>query len=68
MESLNLSIQGMHCGGCAAKVTAALKAVPGVAFEEVSVGSASVRFDPKQTSDDVLIAAVNNLGFKATRA
>ena len=66
MESLSLSIQGMHCGGCAAKVSAALKSVPGTTVEAVAVGSARVLFDPKKTTRSALIAAVNNLGFRAT--
>ena len=68
METLSLSIQGMSCGGCASKVSAALKSIPGTTVEAVAVGSARVLFDPKKTTDSVLIAAVNNLGFQAARA
>ena len=68
METLSLSIQGMHCGGCASKVSAALKSIPGTTVEAVTVGSARVLFDPKRTTDNVLIAAVNNLGFQAAKA
>lgn len=68
METVNLSIQGMHCGGCAAKVSNALKALPGTKVEEVAVGSARVLIDPQKTSAAALISAVNNLGFKATAA
>ena len=66
MEIVNLSIQGMHCGGCAAKVSTALKSIPGVSVEAVAVGSARVSFDPQKTSTSALIGAVNNLGFRAT--
>jgi copper chaperone CopZ len=66
METVNLSIQGMHCGGCASKVSTALKSVPGTKIEEVSVGRARVSFDPQKTSAEAIIVAVNNLGFKAT--
>ena len=65
MESVTLSIKGMHCGGCAAKVLNALKAVPGTKVEEVAIGSARVSIDPQQTSAAALIVAVDNLGFKA---
>ena len=68
METLSMSIRGMSCGGCAAKVSAALKSIPGTTVEQVAVGSARVLFDPKKTTDRVLIAAVNNLGFKAAKA
>lgn len=68
METLRLSIQGMSCGGCVGKVTTALKSVPGTTVETVAVGSARFKFDPKKTTESVLIAAVNNLGFKAAKA
>ena len=68
METVNLSIKGMHCGGCAAKVSTALKSVPGAKVEEVAVGSARVSYDSQKTSVAALIVAVDNLGFKATTA
>jgi copper chaperone CopZ len=68
METLSLSIRGMSCGGCGGKVTAALKSVAGSTVEEVAVGSARVQFDPKQTTESALIAAVNHTGFKAAKA
>jgi len=68
METVNLSIQGMHCGGCAAKVSSALKSISGTKVEEVAVGTARVSFDPKMTSAAALIGAVNNLGYKAAAA
>ena len=58
----------MSCGGCVGKVSAALKSISGTSVEEVTVGSARMQFDPKKTTDGVLIAAVNNLGFQATKA
>ena len=66
METINLSIKGMSCGGCAAKVSNALKALPGTTVEAVAVGSARVSFDPKVTSAASLLSAIHNLGFQAT--
>ena len=68
METVTLSIKGMHCGGCAAKVSTALKSLTGTKVEEVVVGSARVSIDPQKTSAAALIVAVDNLGFKATMA
>ena len=68
METVKMSIKGMHCGGCATKVSTALKAVPGATVEEVAVGSARVSFDPHKTSASALVLAVDNLGFEATMA
>lgn len=66
METVTLSIEGMHCGGCAARVSTALKAVPGTTVEQVAVGSARVSIDPQKTSATALVTAVNGLGFRAT--
>ena len=68
METLSLSIQGMSCGGCVGKVTAALKSVHGTTVEAVAVGPARVQFDPKKTTESALITAVNTLGFQAAKA
>jgi copper chaperone len=68
METIKLLIEGMHCGGCAAKVSTALKSLPGTQVEEVAVGSARVSFDPRKTTAAALIGVVNHFGFKATAA
>ena len=68
METVKLAIEGMHCGGCAARVSTALKSLPGTTVEEVAVGSARVSFDPQKISATALLGAVNKLGFKATKA
>jgi len=66
METINLTIQGMSCGGCAAKVSNALKSLPGAKVKAVAVGSARISFDPKLTSTAAMVDAVNHLGFQAT--
>ena len=68
METVNLSIQGMHCGGCTAKVSTALQSVSGAEVEEVVVGKARVSFDPAKTSAAALIRVVNHLGYNAATA
>jgi copper chaperone CopZ len=62
-EALTLSIEGMHCGGCVGRVTAALQRVKGVEVGSVEVGSAQMTFDPEQASAREIAAAVNHLGF-----
>ena len=68
METVNLSIQGMHCGGCAAKVSTALTSIAGATVEEVVVGTARVSIDPTKTSAAALISAAHKLGYKAAAA
>jgi copper chaperone len=65
MESIKLSIEGMHCGACVRRVTNALTEVQGVRVDSVEVGSASVGFDPAAVVPGPIAAAVDKIGFKA---
>lgn len=64
-NTLNLAIEGMHCGACVNRVTAALQSVPGVTVSSVEVGSAKVAFDIAKATAQDLIAAVDRIGFQA---
>jgi copper chaperone len=64
-DTLTLSIEGMHCGGCVGRVTAALQGIKGVELDSVEVGSAHVTFDPDQVSTEDIVAAVSRIGFSA---
>ncbi len=66
-QSLQLSIQGMTCDGCAAHVKQALEAVSGVTAVSVSYpdASASLVFDDSLRTED-LIAAVAKAGYSAS--
>ena len=64
-EMLELSIEGMHCGACVRRVTNALQTVSGVQVNSVEVGSAKLEFDPKETTQEQIAAAVNGIGFTA---
>jgi copper chaperone len=62
-QELNVKISGMHCGACVNRVTQALKKVPGVAVEDVQVGSAKVSYEPDQAGTDQIRAAIEKIGF-----
>ena len=64
-NTLTLSIEGMHCGGCVRRVTAALEGVKGVEVGSVGVGSANMTFDPNRVSAEEIAAAVDRIGFSA---
>jgi copper chaperone CopZ len=64
-DKLTLSIEGMHCGGCIRRVTAALEGVKGVKLGSVEVGAAQLNFDPEQTSASRIVDALNHIGFSA---
>ena len=63
MKTVEIQIDGMHCGGCVKRVEEALKKVPGVKAEKVEVGSARVSVDG--TMSEIVIAALERLGFDA---
>ena len=62
METLDLTIENMHCGACVRRVTQTLNALPGTHAEEVRVGAARVRTeaDPKQIEE-----SLRNAGYPA---
>ena len=62
MKEFTLQIEGMSCGGCVRRVTAALEAKD-VAVERVDVGTARGSFDEGAVDLDEVVAAVNALGF-----
>ena len=64
-EAVALSIEGMHCGACVRRVTAALEKMEGVQVNSVEVGSANVTFNPEQVTVEKIAGAVNKIGFEA---
>ena len=69
MSELKMSIAGMHCGNCKAKVERALKAVPGsyAVAVDLEKGEAEVDFDGK-TPPEKFFEAVRSLGYTAELA
>ena len=65
MQKIMFSIDDMHCGGCVARVTTALKAVPGVTVEKVEIGGAEMNFDPAKASPSSITQALAAAGYKA---
>jgi copper chaperone len=65
METTTLKIEGMSCGHCVTRVTAAISAVPGTEVLGVEVGTAAVRFDPTLTTAATVAAAVTEAGYPA---
>lgn len=65
---LTLTIDGMSCDHCLNAVRWALGRLPGVTVEKVTLGSASVVYDPDKISPDAIIDAVNDEGYTAYAA
>jgi copper chaperone len=65
MQTADLKVTGMTCGGCVGKVTHALTSVAGVTDASVSLsaGEAKVQFDEALTSLSQLNLAVQQAGY-----
>jgi copper chaperone len=68
MQSLHLSITGMSCGHCVARVSKTLSALEGLEVEQVRIGSADLRFDPERQSVDEILDAVRDVGYEPSVA
>jgi len=68
MELLTLTIDGMSCGHCVARVRQTLSAAPGVHVSEVSIGSAAVTYDHAATSPEKIASVVQAAGYHARPA
>lgn len=66
MKSVELTIQGMHCDGCAKTIESVLKSEPGVKAATIShaSGNARVMFDPARIDLAGLVKAVERAGFQ----
>ena len=69
MEHVTFEITGMSCGHCVKAVDKALQQTSGVTVEAVAIGSATVAFDPAQTSAEQIAHAIDDAGYSvvATR-
>lgn len=67
-ETLTLSVKGMHCPKCVARVTEALEAADGVTGACVSLEQENTLVEGRGLDPEALVAAVNDLGFQAALA
>lgn len=69
MERVTMDISGMSCSHCVRSVDGALRELAGVTVEEVSVGHATVSFDPAATTPHRIAQAIEDEGYQvvATR-
>lgn len=70
VKTIEMSIQGMHCDGCARTVEALLKSEPGVKAATISFSSgiARVVFDPAAVDLAALVKAVERAGYRVPEA
>lgn len=65
MKQLSLSIHGMSCDHCVARVRQALERLGGVQVENVDLGSATLTYDPALVSPERIRHAVHDAGYEA---
>lgn len=63
MKRVTLRIEGMSCGHCVSQVAKALNAVDGVRVEQVTIGSATVAFDPGSTGEERIRRVIEDQGY-----
>lgn len=63
MTERTIKIEGMNCNHCVKAVEVELEEL-GVESFDVSIGSASVKYDKTKISDDDINKAVDEAGFK----
>ena len=68
MQSLTIPITGMSCAGCVNSVRNAFSKVPGVTDVQVTVGAATVTYEPKLTNPDALRRTVTEAGYGVAAA
>ena len=65
MDKLHLTIEGMTCEHCLRAVRGRLDKTPGVKVGDVSIGSATLEFDPGQTTVAEIEDAIADEGYTA---
>lgn len=64
LAKTTLRIAGMHCGGCVATLSTALRRIPTVHVERASVGEITLVRDPRAAPYSELRAAVEHAGYR----
>ena len=66
IQTLTLSIKGMSCAACVARVENALRTISGVADAQVNFATHQATVHHKAVLTDVLLNAVSNAGYEAS--
>jgi Cu+-exporting ATPase len=67
LKTVTIPVEGMSCAACAARVKKTLKEIPGIQAVELNLEhrNAQVRYLDGQVSPERMVAAINQLGYKA---
>lgn len=67
-KNLQLTIEGMHCGGCVTRLSNTLRKMEGLELRHAEVGAAEVSYDDERVSREQIAAAVERIGFRVIGA
>lgn len=65
MQPVHLTIEGMTCQHCVRAVDGRLRRTEGVEVDNVTIGSADVRYDPGKVTVDDIAEAIADEGYTA---
>lgn len=70
MDTINLNIEGMHCGGCATGIQMVTEQLDGVssAFVDLDGKKGTWEVDSVKVTAEQIIEEITKLGYKATVA
>ena len=70
MDTVELNIEGMHCGGCATGIQMVTEQLDGVssAFVDLEGKKGKWEIDQSKVSSEQIIAEIEKLGYKAAVA
>ncbi|HXG38846.1 MAG TPA: heavy-metal-associated domain-containing protein [Bacteroidota bacterium] len=68
MKTIELKIEGMHCGHCVMAVRKELSKLASVTVEDVQIGTAKLQIDETTVTSDQLAKAVEEAGYRVVSA
>ncbi|MFZ4568608.1 MAG: heavy-metal-associated domain-containing protein [Bacteroidota bacterium] len=64
MKKQELLIDGMSCGHCVKALKNELTAIQGLIVQDVQIGKAIIEYDPDTVSDEDILHAIDESGFR----
>ncbi|KGN36267.1 heavy-metal-associated domain-containing protein [Knoellia subterranea] len=64
MNTTTVTVQGMTCGGCATKVSAAVEALAGISSAEVDLGAGTLTATGQDVDEAAVRAAIASAGYQ----
>lgn len=64
MKKQELAIDGMSCGHCVKALSKELSAIKGLTVDDVQIGKAVIEYDPVLVSDEDILHAIDEAGFR----